>query len=293
MENTLKNEYLEVRFTEKGGTMTSIRDRSGREYLWQGDARYWSGQAPVLFPICGSIRDDRAETLDGKNLSMPRHGIVRKEMFTLDEKAEDRIRFVISDTEESRKKFPYPFRLYAEYTLRGKTITVTYTVENTGTERMPFFVGGHPGFRCPLDEGEAYSDYQIVFEEEETETLPTPVTETGLIDVEHRLPFPGEGKVLGLEHSLFHKDALIFDRLKSRKVRFCHKEKEKGVEVGFEGLPFLILWSSANDGPFVAMEPWSGLSTCSDEDDVLEHKRNVSFADPGEKVRVTYTVTVL
>ena len=73
MDYTLKNECLEVRFTTKGGTLTSIKDSKGTEYLWQGDAKYWSGQAPVLFPICGSIRDDRAKTLDGKELAMPRH----------------------------------------------------------------------------------------------------------------------------------------------------------------------------------------------------------------------------
>lgn len=51
--------------------------------LKAGDAAYWSGQAPVLFPICGSIRGDKAVTLDGKELAMPRHGIVRKEEIVL------------------------------------------------------------------------------------------------------------------------------------------------------------------------------------------------------------------
>lgn len=40
----------------------------------------------------------------------------------------------------------------------------------------------------------------------------------------------------------------------------------------FEQFPYLILWSSTNNGPFIALEPWTGLSTCSDEGDVFEKK---------------------
>ena len=48
--------------------------------------------------------------------------------------------------------YPYPFRLVARYTLEDAAVRVSYEVTNEGTEGMPFFIGGHPGFRCPLDE---------------------------------------------------------------------------------------------------------------------------------------------
>ena len=51
--------------------------------------------------------------------------------------------------------YPYPFKLVARYTLEGDAVRVSYEVTNEGTEDMPFVIGGHPGFRCPLDEGEA------------------------------------------------------------------------------------------------------------------------------------------
>ena len=41
---------------------------------------------------------------------------------------------------------------------------MSYEVTNEGTEDMPFFVGGHPGFKCPLDEGESYDDYELRFD---------------------------------------------------------------------------------------------------------------------------------
>ena len=36
MNYQLKNDDLSVELTTKGGALTSIRDMSGREYLWQG-----------------------------------------------------------------------------------------------------------------------------------------------------------------------------------------------------------------------------------------------------------------
>lgn len=65
-------------FESKGATLHSIKDNDGVEYLWEGNPEYWSGQAPVLFPICGSIRDDKAQIGNRKQTNMPRHGVVRK-----------------------------------------------------------------------------------------------------------------------------------------------------------------------------------------------------------------------
>lgn len=293
MNYTLSNEELEVGFTSLGGTLSSMKDKEGTQYLWQGDATYWSGTAPVLFPICGSIRDDKAEIGDGMQTAMPRHGIVRKSEFTVDGMSDDAIRFSIASNEETLKKFPYDFKLATRYELAGKSVNITYEVENTGDKDMPFFVGGHPGFNCPITDGEDYSDCYVEFEKEETCTVPTPVTETGLIDMEHRTACLDHAKTMDLKHELFHKDAVILDELQSRKIKLLSKKSKKGVEISFADFPYIILWSSANDGPFVAIEPWVGLSTCSDESDVFEEKRNVQVVKPGEKKEYTYTITVL
>lgn len=293
MNYLLENDDLCVEFTTKGGGLTSIRDKSGREYLWQGDPRYWSGQAPVLFPICGSLREDQAVTEDGKPVHMPRHGIVRKEEFKLEFMYKDKICFSIVENESMLSQFPYQFRLSITYTLKEKQIQVTYGILNRDTANMPFFIGGHPAFNCPLDSGEDYSDYKIVFEQEENCTVPAPVTETGLIDMGKRTLMLEESDTLRLNQDLFKKDAMIFDQLKSRKIQYIHRQEQKGIQLEFPQFPYLILWSSNNNGPFIAMEPWSGLSTCSDEDDVLEHKRNVLIAEPGLLEELSYTITIL
>ena len=293
MEYILKNDDLEVKFTAFGGTLTSIKDNYGIEYLWQGNKEYWSGQAPVLFPICGSIRDDKAVIGENKTTAMPRHGIVRKKDFKFVDKTDSSITFLIENDEEMLKQFPYEFKLYTKYTLNGKSIDITYEVENTGSEVMPFFVGGHPGFNCPLVEGEKYEDYVITFEENETLNVPTPVTKTGLIDVEHRTKFLDNEKEVKLNHEMFEVDAVIIDDLKSRKLTFSSKKSGKGIAMEFEQFPYLILWSSSNHGEFVAIEPRVGLSTCSDESDVFEEKRNVQFVEGGSSKSYTFTISVL
>lgn len=290
---TLRNEQITVGFTTFGGTMTSIRDRSGLEYLWQGDKKYWSGQAPVLFPICGSLRNDRAEIGSGKETQMPRHGLIRKKEFTLKNKTEDSIEFSIENDEEMLKKYPYSFRVGTRYTLKEKSIEVTYTVENLSDQPMPFQIGGHPGFNCPLKPEEEYSDYSIRFVQKENCTVPTQLPESGLVDTKRRHEFLKDTDTLHLTHDLFHVDAVTLDELKSRSVRLISEKSGCGVQVDFVDFPYLILWSSANDGPFVAIEPWHGLSTCTDEGDVFEEKRGVVISEPGEKREFHFTITVL
>ena len=37
----LSNDFLKVQFKEKGGELSSIKDKDGVEYLWQGNTEYW------------------------------------------------------------------------------------------------------------------------------------------------------------------------------------------------------------------------------------------------------------
>lgn len=293
MKWTLRNFYLKVEFSDVGGALSSIKDQNGIEYLWDGNPEYWSGQAPVLFPICGSLRNDEARLSNGEIIRMPRHGIVRKNTFTCDFCNEDTIQFSIKSDEDMYQKFPFHFRLVISYHLVGKKITVRYFVMNEDTREMPFFIGGHPGFKCPILAGERFEDYQLELEREENLQIPEPVTSTGLININRRKPLLHNSSILPLSHQLFYEDALILDQLLSKRVRLCHKDNKRGVEIEFQDFPYLILWSAANDGPFVAIEPWSGLSTCDDEDDRFEHKRGLKKAAPGEMKQLAFSITVL
>ena len=292
MEYTLENEFLAVKVSTTGGVLTSIRSKDGLEYLWQGDPAYWANQAPLLFPICGSIRDNQASVGDGRQTKMPRHGIVRGREFDCVQQSMHSVTMAIVSDDEMMEQFPFAARLAVTYTLEGHTLTQTFTVENLEEEEMmPFFVGGHPAFNCPMVEGDVYTDYYVEFEQEETCSVPEQLTDTGLLNLQNRTDFLKGTKRLPLSFDLFAKDAITFDELKSRSVKLASDKHGHSVTMEFAEFPYFILWTTANKGPFLAMEPWLGLSTCSDESDQLEEKRGVQIAAPGERKSYSFQTT--
>lgn len=291
MNYTISNGSISVGISSAGGSLISIKDADGTERLWQPDPSVWAGQAPICFPICGGLRDGQATALSGWQVSLPRHGFARKREFTLKELTPTHASLVLRSDAETLAAYPFPFRFVASYDLRGRTLQVSYATTNTGDEPMPFFVGGHPAFRAPVFEGERYEDYRVVFEKNEPHSVPTPEVSTGLIDVERRQKAPQQGRVLPITHRLFQVAETIYDKLESRSVALQNADGSHGVRLSFPDMPYLVVWSKPN-GDFVAVEPWSGLSTCSDEDDVLEHKRGCLIAQPGQTVKRGFSIEV-
>ena len=77
-----------------------------------------------------------------------------------------------------------------------------------------------------------------------------------------------------------------FDSQYFRHLRF-------GVKIDFPGFKYIGIWSAAGDAPFVALEPWTGHSTLTSEDDVFEHKRHITLLEPGAVDERSFTVTLL
>ncbi|MCC9891521.1 aldose 1-epimerase family protein, partial [Streptococcus agalactiae] len=180
------------------------------------------------------------------------------------------------------------------YTLNDNTIRTEYQVTNhEDNKKMPFFIGGHPGFNCPLFDGEQYEDYYLEFEKEETCEVPKAFPETGLLDVQNRTAFLNQQKTIDLDYSLFDYDAITLDDIQSRSVSLRSKKHDKGLTLDFSDFPNLILWSTINKSSFIALEPWSGLSTSLEENDTVEDKRLVSFVNPGETAVKCFDITIL
>ena len=96
----ISNQHLIVTMTQEGGTLTSIRDaKTGREYLWQGDPAYWTGQAPNLFPFVGRLYE-KTYTLRGKAYPMTIHGFVRHAQMAVEEEQEASCCFLLTDSPE-------------------------------------------------------------------------------------------------------------------------------------------------------------------------------------------------
>ena len=54
----IKSDKLAVGINTYGSEIMYINGVNGTEFLWNGDKNVWSYRAPVLFPICGGLKDD-------------------------------------------------------------------------------------------------------------------------------------------------------------------------------------------------------------------------------------------
>src|SRR5690349_16870655 len=73
----IENAFLTVDVSPLGAEMQAIATPDGRNWLWNGDAAFWSGRSPVLFPIVGKAPDDTL-LIDGKPYPMGQHGFARR-----------------------------------------------------------------------------------------------------------------------------------------------------------------------------------------------------------------------
>ena len=81
----LENDKLRAVISPKGAELQSlINKETGIEYMWTGDAAYWSKHSPVLFPVVGSLKEDTYFYKD-KVYHLPRHGFARERIFLKDQ----------------------------------------------------------------------------------------------------------------------------------------------------------------------------------------------------------------
>lgn len=266
--------------------------KDNREYLWQGNPDFWAGQAPVCFPIVGVLPDGRASAF-GKECNMKRHGVARINPFEIFKQRKNSVTFIQKSSDETKKQFPFDYELKIKYTINGDTVTNEYTVTNTGNERLPFVIGGHPAFNCPVCDDENFEDYKVVFDKNIDKPCLRPDHHSGLVDTGKMYDVMQGGSVLEMKHGLFEEnDALIFENCPAKSVTLTGK-KGKGVRIDFQDMNNLLIWSAAGSAPFVALEPWTGISSCLDEDGIFEHKRGMTVLEPDETVSYKFKITMI
>lgn len=274
------------------GAMLNSLNKNNTEYLWQGDAKYWAGQAPVCFPITGVLPNGEMEAF-GKRCTMKRHGVARINPFEVLEQHKNSVTFVQRSDENTKRDFPFDYELKIKYTINGDTVTNEYIVTNTGEDKLPFVIGGHPAFNCPLSNGEKFEDYKVVFDKNITKPCLRPNHHTGLVNVYENFDEMHGGDTLSLVHELFEeKDALIFENCEAKSATLIGKSG-KGVKIEFQDMNNLLIWSAVGNAPFVALEPWTGLASCNDEDGLFEHKRGMTVLEKDETASFKFKITMI
>lgn len=171
---------------------------------------------------------------------------------------------------------------------------MTYTVTNTDAKDMPYHIGAHPGFLCPLESGEDFSDYRLVFEKEEA-LIATPYDLEKLCFCSNRqVTYAENSTTLPLNKEMFKNDAIFFPNISSRSVRLVHSCEERGIRVDYPDFRTIAFWTPNNGkAPFLCIEPWNGSAIYDDEDDNFTSKRNLETLAPNESKSYRLTISLL
>ena len=282
---TLKNERLQVQVDTFGAELKSI-SMDGCEYLWQGDPAYWTGRSPILFPIIGGLPEDRY-TWKGQTYEMRSHGFAKRSEFSVVSHTDDALTLRLTGNDETRAQYPFSFVFEVIYTLSGSTLREGFRVVNTGDGEMPFSVGGHPGFNCPLVPDKKFTDYRLEFEK--PETLLRRIKRDGLLCGESRV-FLDDQAEKELTHGLFYDDAVILRDLASSWVELSAGEESRSVRVDFTGFPDLGIWSCRNDGPYVCIEPWFGVDSTKGDSGAMEEKEGIRILPAGDPFEAAFSM---
>lgn len=272
-----------------GAELWSLKDAQGREWMTDADPAFWTGHAPLLFPIVGRLRGD-AYQLDRTEYALPQHGFVRRRAFSLVEQDEGRALFRLDADDATRAVYPFEFRLDMEFALNGSTLAMTATVENRGDTDMPFSFGYHPAFAWPLPTGGAKEDHRIVFEKPEPSPIRRIGGEPGLIAPEPE-PTPVDGDTLIPTHALFDRDAVIWDRLESRSLHWG-VPGEPRLRIDFPDTPYLGLWQKPG-ARYLCIEPWAGLADPAGFTGDFTAKPGIITLAPGASRRFRMNVTLV
>ena len=273
-----------------GAELISFCDPEGKEYIWDGNPAWWPGRNPLLFPIVGNLKNG-AVKFDGVTYEMGRHGFARDNEFVLVEQGENELVLELCENEGTLEKYPYSFRLQIRQTLVDGGFVTAFRVENTGDKPMPFCIGAHTAFNCPLNEGETFGDYEIVFDQKETAPMRR-LTAAGLVSAEEREAFLEDQDRFPLEHEVFARvDTIIFDGLKSTGVSLLHKETGRGLRMDFTGFPLMAFWTKgAEKAPYICIEPWHGCAAVDSESGEFKDKPHCITLNPGEIKELRYSV---
>ncbi len=282
MENILiQNESLKVQISPLGAEIQSVVDQNNAERMWQGDPKFWTGRAPILFPFAGGLKDGYF-IYGGNKYTMPQHGFARTSVFKVETQKEDSVTFLL---DEQKEEYPFHYALRARFTLKGNALIVDYIVNNNGEDKMYYGIGCHEAYSIP----EGVDHIKLVFDREED--LQRSILEGAQITEKYETMGRGTNELkLRTEH--FRDDTLVFLHLNSRGVTMESDVSNARVRVDFDGFDSLLIWQKPR-APYLCIEPWVNPPEYTTHDHIFSHKPGIVELPKGAQNTHTHTITFL
>ena len=286
----ISNGKITAAVDSRGAELQSLRRADGeREYLWCGDGQYWARRSPILFPAVGGLKNGKYR-FGGETYPLERHGFLKDTECKLVSQSDTEIWFMLEADEATRRVYPFEFRLEMGYRLEGMTMKVLWRVENPSQNTLYFSIGGHPGFNCPLKEGESQESYYMAFDVEDC-LRSTVIEEDGLAG--HRQAvYELENGMTAIKKELFEYSTLVMEDFQLHRVSLLTPEKKPYITVEFDA-PVLAVWTPIEkNAPFICIEPWYGLCDHTDFAGTWEEKKWTNTLQPGERFAAEYSITI-
>lgn len=279
---TLKNEFLTVKISEIGAEIKDVIYNETK-YIWEGKKEIWNNSSPLLFPICGGLKED-TYTYMGKEYHLKKHGFVRAAEFVCEDCSDTYAAFLFKSNEETRKMYPFDFELRVIYTLESKTVITQYKIDNKTDGPMYFSIGSHEAYYTP----EGIEDYDVIFPERTT--LDATVICGNLLS-HNKLPIIKNSTVLPLYDKYFLIDALVFENIKTKSATLRNRKTEKAIKVEFPDAQHLLLWHKPSS-PFLCIEPWSGIPDKVGSSYDITQKEGILKIEKGGTYKAVHSFTV-
>lgn len=255
---------------------------NGTELLWQR-GEPWGYSAPVLFPIISKLPGNELMHA-GNRYPIASHGVARISEFELVASGPDAVTFVLRSTDATRAAYPFDFELAIAFSVSGLELTVAHHVRNTGAEPLPFLLGAHPAFLWPLPGAAPGTDHTVSWDTGGS-TMRQAVN--GLLP--GRLDSPAVDGTVVLDRSQFARDAMLFDDLVPRAATYTATGAPR-ITLHFGDFGRFGIWSKADGGDFVCLEPWSGYPATADFDGDIVDLPEAELLAVGETRDFTYTL---
>lgn len=286
----MDNGKLRLEVNSLGAEMQRLGSCSGVEYLWDGDERYWRRHAPVLFPFVSRLKEDRYR-LGDREYTMPKHGFAPASEFEVYRQTETELVFRLIDNDKTREYYPFAFEFCVGYRLEDWKLNISYTVVNTGSELLPFGLGGHPGFRIPFAESPDFEDYYLEFSQRCDPDRILFGPDCLVTGMRERYPLE-KGRILRLRHQLFDDDAVVLEHT-AKEVAIRCRGGSRAVKVAFPKMNYVGFWHK--DGaaaPYVCVEPWLSLPARHGVIEDFYCKGDMVRLAPGEQYENEWSIEI-
>ena len=238
---------------------------------------------PLLFPQVSFSHlpgQEHHYQWQGQIFALPQHGFARRSKWKVTGVNESRLVMELTDSAETRRAYPFAFRVEVSYELRDGRLNYRQQVENRGASTLPFSTGIHPYLPVPImPKGERSGCFvdlpaaRRVWPQENWKSWTTEPFKA------QRLPVSED-----VSGTLFLTD------LATPEISLVDPAAAVKITVNFAQAPahrYVALWSKSTSDPFYCIEPWTALPNS-----LTRHKSELILLAPGEKFEASMWLNV-